>query len=171
MNDTRELLERVGGRFAFPDEAFERLERRRDRKRRNRRVGAGALAIILALVSFVAVTRAFRTVELPADEPTPKPQGIFSEVGGWIVYGPMFEKCEPSPCGHEEGIWAVDPDAPGRPEQSDSAEHEERDPAGVVERRLEVAHPADPQRPPPRLHRQQPLRVEPGRNRDAVDGG
>jgi Tol biopolymer transport system component len=34
----------------------------------------------------VALTRAFRTTERPADEPTPKPPGIFSEVGGWIVY-------------------------------------------------------------------------------------
>jgi Tol biopolymer transport system component len=71
MNDTRELLERVGGRFAFPDEAFERLERRRDRKRRNQRIGGGVLTIILALVSFVALTRAFSTSERPADEPTP----------------------------------------------------------------------------------------------------
>lgn len=100
MNDTRELLERVGGRFAFPDEAFERLERRRDRKRRNRRIGAGALAIILAIVSFVALTRAFHGTQRPADEPKPKPQGIFSEVGGWIAYG------------NEEGIWAVDPSHP-----------------------------------------------------------
>jgi hypothetical protein len=103
MNDTRELLERVGGRFAFPDEAFERLERRRDRKRRNRRIGAVALATILALMSFVALTRAFRGAERPADEPTPKPQGIFSEVGGWIVYG------------DRDGIWAVDPTRPDDP--------------------------------------------------------
>ena len=73
------------------------LIRRREQKRRNQRIGAGALAIILALVSFVALTRAFRTAERPADEPKPKPQGIFSEVGGWIAYG------------NEEGIWAVNP--------------------------------------------------------------
>ena len=41
--------------------------------------------------------------ERPADEPTPKPPGIFSEVGGWIVYG------------NEDGIWAVDPARPGDP--------------------------------------------------------
>ena len=59
------------------------------------------LAIVLALVSFVALTRAFRTAERPAVEPTPKPQGIFSEVGGWIAYG------------DDRGIWAVNPSRPG----------------------------------------------------------
>lgn len=70
MNETRDLLERVGERFNFPDDMFERLGRRRDRKRRNQRIGAAALAIILVLVSFLALTRAFSTRERPADEPT-----------------------------------------------------------------------------------------------------
>ena len=93
------------------------LIRRREQKRRNQRIGAGGLAIILALVSFVALTRAFRTAERPASEPTPKPPGIFSEVGGWIVYGwSLGDKCEPSPCVTEvEGIWAVDPTRPDDP--------------------------------------------------------
>jgi hypothetical protein len=52
MNVTREQLERVGERFAFPDAAFQRLERRRDRKRRNERITAGAvgLAIFVTMV-------------------------------------------------------------------------------------------------------------------------
>ena len=71
---------------------------------RDRRVsGAVTLAIILALVSFVALTRTFRSAEHPADEPTPRPHGIFLEVGGWIVYG------------DKDGIWAVDPSRPGDP--------------------------------------------------------
>jgi Tol biopolymer transport system component len=60
--------------------------RRRDRKRRNQRIGAGALAIILALVSFVALTRAFRTVERPADEPTPAGLGALA----YAVDGDIF---------------------------------------------------------------------------------
>ena len=64
---------------------FERLIRRRDRKRRNQRIGAGALAIILALVSFVALTRAFPTPSVRRTSQRRSPQGIFSEVGGWIV--------------------------------------------------------------------------------------
>jgi Tol biopolymer transport system component len=102
MIDERDLLERALHRFEPQPGLTGRVYRRRDRKRRNQRIGAGALAIILAVVSFVALARAFRTAELPADEPTP--QGIFSEVGGWIAYG------------NAAGIWAVNPTGPGNPE-------------------------------------------------------
>jgi hypothetical protein len=94
-------LERIARRVPVPEPAYERLLRRRDRKERNRRLSAGALAIILAVVSFVGLTRAFRTTERPADEPALKPPGIFSEVGGWITYG------------NADGIWAADPSRPG----------------------------------------------------------
>lgn len=47
MNEARELLERVGGRFAFPEHAFEGLQRRRDRKRRNQRLTAGVVGIAI----------------------------------------------------------------------------------------------------------------------------
>jgi WD40-like Beta Propeller Repeat len=103
MSDTKQMLQRARDRFEPPENVMSSLIRRRARKRRNQRIGAGALAIILALVSFAALTRAFRTAERPADEPTPKPQGIFSEVGGWIAYG------------DKGGIWAVDPTRPGDP--------------------------------------------------------
>ena len=99
----RAQVERAAELFRAPDGSFERLLRRRDRKRRNQRIGAGALAIIIALVSFVALTRAFSASKRPADEPVPKPRGIFSGVGGWIVYG------------DEDGIWAVDPTRPDDP--------------------------------------------------------
>ena len=104
MIDERQVFERVMRGFVPPDDSLDRLVSRRDRKRRNQRIGAGALAIILALVSFVALTRAFRGAERPADEPTPRPEGIFSEVGGWIAYG------------DGEGIWAVNPTRSGDPE-------------------------------------------------------
>src|SRR3972149_815866 len=45
MNEPRDLLENVGERFAFPDQAFERLARRRDRKRRNQRIAAGGVGV------------------------------------------------------------------------------------------------------------------------------
>jgi hypothetical protein len=102
--DERELVRRAVEALAPPEPSFERLLRRRDRKERNRRLFAGGIAIVLALVSLVALTRAFRTAERPADEPTPKPPGIFSEVGGWIAYG------------NANGIFAVDPAHPGEPE-------------------------------------------------------
>jgi Tol biopolymer transport system component len=71
MIDDRELFERASLRFDPPEGGLERLLRRRDRKRRNQRIGAGALAIILALVSFVALTRAFNTERPAAESPTP----------------------------------------------------------------------------------------------------
>jgi YD repeat-containing protein len=78
MIDERQVFERVMRGFVPPDDSLDRLVRRRERKRRNQRIGAGALAIILALVSFVALTRAFRSAERPADEPTPQSQsGIY----------------------------------------------------------------------------------------------
>jgi dipeptidyl aminopeptidase/acylaminoacyl peptidase len=104
MTSVSELLERESGTVDLEPGDFERLLRRRGRKQRNQRIGAGALAIILALVSFVTLSRAFRTGERPADEPAPKPSGIFSEVGGWIVYG------------NRQGIWAIDPSHPGDPQ-------------------------------------------------------
>src|SRR4249919_491768 len=70
--------------------------------KRNRMLAVGVVAIIVALVSLAALTRAFRSAERPASEPAPpKPPGIFSEVGGWIAYG------------NQRGIWAVDPSHPG----------------------------------------------------------
>jgi TolB protein len=74
MIDERDLLERALLRFEPQPGLIDRVYRRHEQKRRNQRIGAGALAIILALVSFVALTRAFRSAERPADEPTPQSQ-------------------------------------------------------------------------------------------------
>jgi Tol biopolymer transport system component len=86
MPSLPDLLERESRTVALQPDSFERLIRRRDRKRRNQRIGAGALAIILALVSFVALTRAFRTAERPADEPTPASVGALA----YAVDGDIF---------------------------------------------------------------------------------
>jgi hypothetical protein len=56
MNETRDLLERVGERFTFPDDMFERLERRRDRKRRNKRIAAGVVGIAVFVAAIWIVT-------------------------------------------------------------------------------------------------------------------
>ena len=45
MSDPRSLLERESRRFIQQDGAFERLVRRRDRKRRNQRIAAGVVGI------------------------------------------------------------------------------------------------------------------------------
>ncbi|MGZ5393779.1 MAG: hypothetical protein ACXWD3_18645, partial [Mycobacterium sp.] len=76
--------ERAARSVVVPDGRFEDLLRRRDRKRRNQRIGAGALAIILALVSFAALTRAFSAAERPADE-SPSPTDTALRRDGEII--------------------------------------------------------------------------------------
>jgi hypothetical protein len=56
VNETRDLLEQVGERFRFPDQAFERLERRRERKRRNQRIAAGVVGIAVFVAAVWIVT-------------------------------------------------------------------------------------------------------------------
>lgn len=77
MPSVAEILERESETVDLERGHFERLLRRRGRKRRNQRIGAGALAVILALASFAALTRAFSNIERPADEPpSPMPEGM-----------------------------------------------------------------------------------------------
>ncbi len=71
MSSPREVIDRVGGRFPTPDDPFDRLARRRDRKRRNQRIGAGALALVIVLVAAGALARAVMSEGTPADEPLP----------------------------------------------------------------------------------------------------
>ena len=73
MSSPREIVDRVGGRFPFPDAAFDRLARRRLRRQRNRRIGAGALGLVVSLIAIAAVARAFATDGIPADRPAPSP--------------------------------------------------------------------------------------------------
>jgi len=101
MNEHRDLLERVGERFAFPDQAFERLARRRDRKRRNQRIAAGAvgMGVFLAAVWIVTTGGPFDraltpgasvpattppSVTDPAPDVTPRPGAV-----GFIGLAPV----------------------------------------------------------------------------------
>jgi hypothetical protein len=58
MSDPRSLLERESRRFAQPDGAFERLIRRRDRKRRHQRIAAGVVGIAVFVAAIWIVTSA-----------------------------------------------------------------------------------------------------------------
>jgi hypothetical protein len=109
--DRFDVLERFAPLLEAPEPSFESFLRRRDRKQRNRRIGAAVLGIALALVTVAGLIRTFRTVERPADEPTPapKPEGIFADVAGWITY--RYDRHE-----GPVGIWAVDPTRPNDPE-------------------------------------------------------
>lgn len=59
MSETRDLLERAGEGFEFPDDAFDRLLGRRERKLRNRRVASGVLAFVVSVLAIAGLIRAF----------------------------------------------------------------------------------------------------------------
>jgi hypothetical protein len=61
MSDLRSGLERLGDRVRVAPDAFERLERARRRRERNRRIMAGAVALLVAIAGSVAAFTAFRT--------------------------------------------------------------------------------------------------------------
>jgi sugar lactone lactonase YvrE len=71
--DERDLFDRTAQRWEPPEPSFERLLRRRDRKRRNRRIGATALAVAITIVIIGSFLASFsRSDRLPASpEPTP----------------------------------------------------------------------------------------------------
>lgn len=76
MPDLRSILEREMRTVEAPDD-FERLLRRRDRRRRNGRIGAAVLALVLAVFATGIVVRAFRGVErgMPAAPVLECPRG------------------------------------------------------------------------------------------------
>jgi Tol biopolymer transport system component len=72
MSD-RELLERTASRFDPPDDAFERFTRLRDKRQRNKRIGAGVVAVVVIAVVAVGMSRALRhtgSTRRPAGPPT-----------------------------------------------------------------------------------------------------
>lgn len=108
MADLQTLVHNEMDRAGSPSYSFHDLGLRRDKKRRNARITAGVVGIVVALLSLATLARAFRGTERPANEPTPSPspRGIFAPVGGWIVYGDWRLP---------NGIWAVNPTRPGDP--------------------------------------------------------
>lgn len=61
MSDTRETLRRGIGDFAPRPDGYERVLERRDRKRRNQRIMAGALAAVIVLIGALAFVRVLRS--------------------------------------------------------------------------------------------------------------
>ena len=90
MIDERQVFERVMRGFVPPDDSLERLVHRRDRKRRNQRIAAGVVGIVLTLAGVAAGLVAIRSANVPAEEtpnprpiPTPSPEPLF-ELGQGI---------------------------------------------------------------------------------------
>lgn len=74
MTEYTTLFEQAGARFEVPDLPLEGMLRRRDRKRRNQRIAAGAVGIAIAIAIMAlgsAVLRSAREPQ-PADWPSPQ---------------------------------------------------------------------------------------------------
>jgi len=82
MNDVRTILERGVGGAAPPPDAFERMLRRHDRKRRNRRLAAAAvgIAVFVAVAVAALALRSYRTSNVPGSSPT-KTSTVFTFFG------------------------------------------------------------------------------------------
>ena len=88
MTSARPVLERIGERVPVPQPAFERLVRRRDRKRRNQRLAAGAVGLAIVLAGLLIGVRTSRSTPQPATTPTetPAPQLPRLRQPGEIAY-------------------------------------------------------------------------------------
>ena len=113
MSDLRTNLERLGERARPGQDAFERLERRRRRKTRNRRLGAGVLALLLTVGGSLAAFSAFRDA---GDDQTiggGRPEGFFAL---WP------EQTEAGLAAAQEGVDAGDPELAWRADPLQVAE-------------------------------------------------
>ena len=82
MPSLNELLEREGATVDLESGDFERLVRRRDRKRRNQRITAGVvgIAVFVAAIWVVTTAGSFDRTTTPADKPTVNPEAAAEEV-------------------------------------------------------------------------------------------
>ena len=75
MIDERDLFERTIQRWSPPEPSFERLLRRRDRRRRNRRIGSAVVALLVTAGVAVGLTGSFRSGR-PAPAVSPPTLGL-----------------------------------------------------------------------------------------------
>jgi WD40 repeat protein len=89
--DERELISRAVDVQAPPEPSFERLLIRRDRKRRNQRIRAGALGIIVALATGMILVRSLTSDPIPADQPVePRPAPVASGALAYALDGDIY---------------------------------------------------------------------------------
>jgi Tol biopolymer transport system component len=81
MPSVAEVLDRESRTVEREPGGFERLLRRRDRRQRNRRMGAGALVLALTVLATAVFFRAYRSEPTPAN-PSPSPT-----IMGKLAYG------------------------------------------------------------------------------------
>jgi hypothetical protein len=78
MSEYSDILERIADRVPMPEPALDRMERRREKRRRNERVSAGVLGLALTAALGLGLARM-----LPASTPQPATPSV---ANGWIAY-------------------------------------------------------------------------------------
>jgi Tol biopolymer transport system component len=97
--DLGEALEQESRRFVQEPGARQRLDRRRDRRVRNRRIGAALLAISISVATVGALVLGYRRAEMPAHSP---PQAQSGRIA--------FARSQTRPGEGEGVVYTADPD-------------------------------------------------------------
>jgi dipeptidyl aminopeptidase/acylaminoacyl peptidase len=110
MIDERELLRRASETIASPEDVMSSLIRRRDRKRRNQRIGVGFLALVIAAAGIGAVSMLrFSDRSTPAHRP-PGPMSRYHRNGALVVVDPSGHLTTLDPTGRNRVLFRGSPD-------------------------------------------------------------
>src|SRR5436190_11261312 len=86
-----DVLERESRTVDLEQGDFERLLGRRERKRRNRRIRAGAVGVIVALATGIVLVRSLTSDRIPADRPVqPRPAPAVSGALAYALDGDIY---------------------------------------------------------------------------------
>jgi hypothetical protein len=94
MSNTRDLLQRGIGDYEPERDGFERVLRRRDRRRRNQRISAVIVVLAILGMGTAAFLRSYGSRQVPA-APPPVTVGLAGDIlgdsrhGGFVVAAPM----------------------------------------------------------------------------------
>jgi len=91
MTEYTTLFEQTSARFEVPDLPLEGVLRRRDRKRRNQRIAAGAVGLAIAIASMVVGSALLRSARepQPADWPLPRITATLIVKPGEVLTRPL----------------------------------------------------------------------------------
>ncbi len=106
MPDLRTELERLGERARPRSDAFERLERRRRRTERNRRIAAGTVALLVAIAGSIAAFTVFRDTQ--ARVAGEGGAGSFGAIWPESSYEEAFAVQEAADAGDANMAWRLD---------------------------------------------------------------
>ena len=95
MPSVADLLDRESQTVDLEHGDFERLLRRRERKQRNRRLQAGAVALVVTLSTVAIFLRSFAAGPIPADEPVPHSPGVLAYAVDGDIYVADWDGANP----------------------------------------------------------------------------